>query len=432
MLKRLKELLSAMKRIEKDGFPDESDAAIYFEEKEEVLEEIGKVLGEFETNYSEEIEALKATIKTLRDNLKNQADSPRILTTDEFYLNLGKTIAGVWMKNQQILGELNAVPNFKSESWVNPKDVHWEVGKGWVGKAPLDTPMGDMATNDQYLINPIYENKIMTEAARKSVMMNLVTNRPMSGPSVFLSQRTRGGVILSWLTSYGQEITGSKPEMEQRVELKAYTLAGFIPWYDEFEEDIFADLGRMFVEEFIEAYGREFDTQCLIADAAPYTGALKAAGVESHMIKSSSIYGISFLDFREASLKVPSTERRDCAWFINETVLSRVTSERDTEGRPIWRGPNDGKPGRIDGYPYHECDILPATGENIKNAPFAIFMNPKRIKHGNRKGMELKRFDGTTESLKYGEIFLRFRKRDGFLVTRPKKNMVVLKCKGGN
>ena len=204
------------------------------------------------------------------------------------------------------------------------------------------------------------------------------------------------------------------------------------PWYDEFEEDIYADLGRIFVEEFIEAYGREFDEQCLTANASPYTGALNATGVESHMIKSSSMYGISFLDFREAALMVPSTERRDCAWFINETVLSRVTSERDTEGRPIWRGPSDGKPGRIDGYPYHECDILPATGDNIKNAPFAIFMNPKRIKHGNRKGMELKRFDGTTESLKYGEIFLRFRKRDGFLVTRPKKNMVVLKCKGGN
>ncbi|MDC7228515.1 MAG: phage major capsid protein, partial [Spirochaetales bacterium] len=162
MLKRLKELLAAMKRIEKDGFPDEGDAKSYFEEKEEVLEEIGKVLGELETSYSEEIEAMKATIKTLRDSLKDQADSPRVLTVDEFYLNLGKTIAGVWLKNQQMLGELHAVPNYKNESWVNPKDVNWAVGKGWVGKAPLDTPMGDMATNDQYLINPIYENKIMT------------------------------------------------------------------------------------------------------------------------------------------------------------------------------------------------------------------------------------------------------------------------------
>ena len=89
-------------------------------------------------------------------------------------------------------------------------------------------------------------------------------------------------------------------------------------------------------------------------------------------------------------LKVPAEERRNCAWFLHETLLSRVTSLQDTEGRPVWRGPNESKPGSLDGYPYHECDILPQAGENLKNAPFAIFMNPKRIQHGNRKGMELK------------------------------------------
>ena len=54
-------------------------------------------------------------------------------------------------------------------------------------------------------------------------------------------------------------------------------------------------------------------------------------------------------------------------------------------------------------------------------------MNPKKILHGNRKGIEIKRFDETTESLEYGELFLRFRKRDGFLVTRANANVVALK-----
>jgi hypothetical protein len=43
----------------------------------------------------------------------------------------------------------------------------------------------------------------------------------------------------------------------------------------------------------------------------------------------------------------------------------------------------------------------------------------ERIQHGNRKGIEIKKFDGTTDSMEYGELFLRFLKRDGFLVTRP-------------
>ena len=64
-----------------------------------------------------------------------------------------------------------------------------------------------------------------------------------------------------------------------------------------------------------------------------------------------------------------------------------------------------------------------------KDQALAVFMNPKRIQHGNRRGIEIKRFDCTTESLEYGELFLRFRKRDSFLVTRPKGNIVVLKTK---
>jgi hypothetical protein len=59
-------------------------------------------------------------------------------------------------------------------------------------------------------------------------------------------------------------------------------------------------------------------------------------------------------------------------------------------------------------------------------------MNPKRIQHGDRKGIEIKKFDQTTESMQYGELFLRFRKRDGFLVTRPTENMVILKTKAAS
>ena len=382
-----------------------------------------------ESGYSQELEGLKGSIKILKDGIRDGAPRSRQLSRDEFCFNLGKTIAAVWRNNLGQLGELKAVPNIKGENWVNPGKMSWEAGKGWLQKDSLGTPMGDLSGNDQYLINPIYESQIMSDAREISVMMSLVSNRPMSGPSIFLPQRDRGGVILNWLTSYGQKITDSKPSMGSRVELKAYTLAGFIPWYDEFEEDVYADLGQMFIEEFTDAYAKEFDRQCLTADAAPFTGAMASKGVISHTIKSASPYGLSYLDFRDAVLKVPAEERRQCRWFLHESILSRVTSLQDSDGRPVWRGPSDGKPGLLDGYPYTECSLLPQGSEVKKDEPFAIFMNPKRIQHGNRKGLELKRFDGTSESLQYGEIFLRFRKRDGFLVTRPEKNMVVLKCK---
>jgi HK97 family phage major capsid protein len=329
---------------------------------------------------------------------------------------------------------LSFSPNLKAaENWTNPRDVSWGE-KGWSvsEKAALGSPMGNMATNDQYLINPIYETEIMQDAAKKSVMMNLVRHRPMLGPSIFLPTRERGGVQLHWLTAYGQQITGSKPQGAQRVELKAYTLAGFIPWYDEFEEDVFIDLGAMFIDEFTEVDGQEFDKQCLLADDDPFTGAMAATGVVTVAIGSADIQDLTWKDFRDAVYKVPAEERKDCAWFLHETLLNHIANIEDADGRPIWRRPTEAMPGKLDLYPYHEVSILPQLADIGPDSPFAIFMNPKRIQHGDRKGIEIKKFDQTTESMQYAELFLRFRKRDGFLVTRPAKNMVMLKTKASS
>ena len=429
LLKAIRQKLADMKKIESTGFTDPAKAAEYFKDKEILLEEMAKTLETVTSNQSTQIAALEGTIKSLRDELKTQTKYPKELTRRELLYNLGKGIAAAWSGNHKTLAELAFSPNLKSDNWTNPKEVSWSE-KGWtVSKAVLGEPMGNMATNDQYLINPIYETEIMSEVAKKSVMMPLVRHRPMMGPSIFLPTRDRGGVQLNWLTAYGQKIEGSKPRGAERVELKAYTLAGFIPWFDEFEEDVFTDLGAMFVDEFLETYGQEFDRQCLLADSDPFTGAMACSDVTKVTIAGNSIDDLTWKDFRDAVYRVPAEERKDCAWFLNETVLNHIASIQDTNGRPIWRGPTEAMPGRLDLYPYHEVSILPQIADIEEDQAFAIFCNPKRIQHGNRRGIELKKFDATTESLEYGELFLRFRKRDGFLVTRPKNNMVILKTK---
>lgn len=430
MLLALDDKLKGMKRVEKTGFTNEEAAAEYFSEKEGILEALGKNLGEIKNATTTELEALKGTLREMRINLKAQSSSPKELTRSDLCYQLGRALAAAWTGNSQTLGELKCSPNLKSDNWNNPRDFAWTPEKGFQlsnTKAALGEPMGNIATNEQFLINPIYETAIMQDAAKLSVMMNLVKHRPMTGPSIFLPQRERGGVELKWLTAYGQKIDGSKPQGATRVELKAYTLAGFIPWFDEFEEDVFVDLGSMFIDEFTETYALEFDKQCLLANNAPFTGAFNAADIKTKTISGAAVAALTYKDLREAVLMVPAEERKDCRWFLHESVLAHVTGIVDANGRPIWRGPMDGKPGTVDGYAYTESHILPQMGDIGTNQSFAIFMNPKRIIHGNRKGVEIKRFDATTESLEYGELFLRFRKRDGFLVTRAKGNMVTLK-----
>jgi HK97 family phage major capsid protein len=429
LLKAIRQKLTEMKKIESTGFTDQAKAAEYFQDKEMILEGIVKTLETITEKENKEVENLKNTVKTLREEIKGQVKNPREFSRRELLYNLGKGIAAAWSGNHKALAELSFSPNLKSDNWTNPKDVSWGE-KGWtVNKAALGEPMGNMATNEQFLINPIYETEIMTDAAKKSVMMNLVRHRPMIAPSIFLPTRDRGGVQLNWLTAYGQKIEGSKPKGAERVELKAYTLAGYIPWYDEFEEDVFVDLGAMFVDEFTETYGQEFDRQCLLADNDPFTGAMACSDITEVAIKGNTINDLTWKDFRDAVYKVPAEERKDCAWFLNETVLNHIANIEDTTGNPIWRRPTEAMPGRLDLYPYHEVSILPQIADIGANEIFAIFLNPKRIQHGNRRGIELKKFDSTTESLEYGELFLRFRKRDGFLVTRPKNNMVALKTK---
>ena len=430
LMAAVKVRLKAMQKIEGTGFTDGAKAKAYFEEKELILEDIVKAVEEAAEAQNAETEALKETMRHLRGELKVQAAYPRELSRRELQQRLGRALSAAWTGNNATLAELAFTPNLRADNWTNPREVSWTADKGWkIEKAALGDPMGNLATNEQYLINPIYETEIMTDAAKRSVMMNLVKHRPMTGPSIFLPTRDRGGVQLNWLTAYGQQIVGSKPKGAERVELKAYTLAGYIPWYDEFEEDVFTDLGALFMEEFAEVYGQEFDRQCLTAAADPFTGALAAADVTEVEIAGANALGISWKDFRDAVYKVPAEERKDCAWFLHETVLNHVANIEDADGRPIWRAPTEAMPGKLDLYPYHEVSILPQMADIGADEVFAIFMNPKRIQHGNRRGIEIKKFDGTTESLEYGELFLRFRKRDGFLVTRPKGNMVVLKTK---
>jgi HK97 family phage major capsid protein len=435
LLKAIKQKIADMKKIELTGFTNTETATAYFQEKEVILEGIVKTLETITVQETGEVEALHKTVKALRDEIKGQASNPRELTRRELLYNLGKGIAAAWSGNNKTLAELAFSPNFKSDNWTNPKDVTWGE-KGWTvskasgGGSPLGEPMGNMSpNNEQFLINPIYETEIMSDVAKKSVMMNLVRHRPMISPSIFLPTRDRGGVQLHWLTAYGQKIEGSKPKGAERVELKAYTLAGYIPWFDEYEEDVFVDLGAMFVSEFVETYGQEFDRQCLLADNDPFTGAMACSDVTKVTIAGNTIDKLTWKDFRDAVYKVPAEERKDCSWFLNETVLNHLANIEDTTGRPIWRRPTEAMPGRLDLYPYHEVSILPQISEIEADKNIAIFMNPKRINHGNRRGIELKKFDQTTESLEYGELFLRFRKRDGFLVTRPKGNMVILKTK---
>jgi hypothetical protein len=212
MIAAVKRKLADMKKIEAAGFGDPAKAAEYFTEKEIILEDIVKALEAATDEQGAETEALKSTVKALRGELKGQAANPRELSRRELCYGLGKGIAAAWAGNHKALGELSFTPNLKADNWTNPREVSWgEKGFTVSEKAALGNPMGNLAANDQYLINPVYETEIMQDAAKKSVMMNLVRHRPMMGPSIFLPHGTGAGCSCIGLRPTGSRSPARNP-----------------------------------------------------------------------------------------------------------------------------------------------------------------------------------------------------------------------------
>jgi HK97 family phage major capsid protein len=430
LLAAIKQQIAQMKKIDETGFTKTETATAYLQEKEVILEAIVKTLETITVQETAEMKALKETVKELRDGIKNQAAYPKELTEKELHYQLGRGVVATYQKNNAVLAEVGFSPNSGQETWTNPKDVSWVMGKGWIReRAAAGDPMGDLTTADRFLINPAYETELVSIAEHKSVMMGLVDTSPMTTASVIIPVEEAVDVNLEWLNAYGDEITEVKQPKTDKVELKALTCAGFVRFYDEFAEDTFIEMGKMFVKKFIGAYAREFDKQCLTADNSPFTGALKSSKAINVAIKGSTINDLTWEDFRDAVIKVPAEERRFCRWFLHETVLNHVMNLKDANGNPIVRRPMEKMPGTLDLYPYTESHIMPQFSEIEENTPFAVFVNPMRINHRNRKGIELRRFEDTSESMKYGTLALRFRKRDAFGLVIPKDHMVVLKTK---
>lgn len=149
LLKAIRKKIADMRKIELTGFTNTATATEYFQEKEIILEDIVKTLETITVQETTEVEALKGTVKALREEMKGQAKSPRELSRRELLYNLGKGIAAAWTGNQKVLADLAFSPNLKSDNWTNPKDVSWGEKGFVINKAALGEPMGNMSPNNE-------------------------------------------------------------------------------------------------------------------------------------------------------------------------------------------------------------------------------------------------------------------------------------------
>ena len=441
----LKQLLSRIKSaraLEKDGFADQKQAFEYLTEREGLLGEVANALSEIGETVDQEVTALKSQLGEAMKKLAEKPVEIREKTRDDFLTDIGRFVRAATRKNEAEIDALKGSPNTKEKTgdWDSSRSFQFNAEKGKFErtshaseKALIGTPFGTSG-DGTYVINPIYERELIRYALEKSDTMDIVRNIPMAANQISWPTLSRNSGALTWLSATGDAISEvGKPDFGTRVLLTAATLAGYIPWFDEFEDDVQINLsfGQLFSEMFAELYAQEFDNQVLNAATAPFKGIFRMTGVGEclkHYIAGTNPTGIQIDDFRDAPLKIPRADRGNGMWLVSESLVSYLISLRNTVGDFLIQPPMDPThPGKLCGFPYRECRDIVNISECGSNTPFAWFGDPRRILwHGDRKAIEIRSFMETTESMIYGEQFIRFRKRDAFKVVQPDLSVLLM------
>ena len=311
------------------------------------------------------------------------------------------------------LAKLGCVPNreIAKDEWKS---------EGWEMKSDIGTPLRGDSASGSYLIPQLYASDVMRIAAQSSQMMPLVRNVPMANRSIIWPAES-ATLHMHWPTNEATAKTESTYTFTY-ITLAAQTCAGFVPITEELNEDSMVPLGAYFRDIFGEAWGKEFDTQALVANAAPYTGVLRAASVNSVLMGTgrTNFNGVNVDDlFSLVTALTTSNKRTGARFFMHPTVLDYLCNVKNDMGDYIVRRATEGRPGSLLGYPFTEVDAMPAIADTAASTPFIAFGNPKFILHGDRVGFEFRIFDQTEAAMQYDRIFLRCRLRQAFLVAIP-------------
>jgi len=392
---------------------------------------LGKYLGEL-TKTVEELRAENAGLKKTQEDDAKKVDKAfgeitsfvkgKWKETEPEHLkeyNLGKIVklmvdekGGVRAATEE-LAKLGCSPNRE----VAPGD--WK-SEGWQMKSDIGTPLRGDSTTGSYLVPTLYASEVMRVAASNSAMMPLVRNIPMSNRSIQWPAES-ATLHMHWPTNEATAKTESTYTFTY-VTLSAYTCAGFIPITEELNEDSLVPLGAYFRDIFGEAWGSEFDTQALVANGAPCTGAMYASGVTLVNMGSgrTGFTDVNPDDLNALIASLTTQAKRQGARFIaHPTVWDYLCNVKNDIGDYVVRRAVDGRPASLLGYPYTECDMMPAVSDSAVSTKFMLFGNPSRILHGDRVGFEFRIFDQTEAAMQYDRIFLRCRLRQAFLVAIP-------------
>lgn len=393
--------------------PDLNKFAEATENKIEAIEAQAAKMGDVEKaledneNMKKELDMTKKTLAEVKETLKERF---AIKSADEKQYNIGKFLVAT--KN----GDINSIYEAGGKLSVN------DSNEGFKSKAAPDlgTPLRGDAVTGSYLVPEAWASEILRIPTDPSAVMGKVRHVPMNVRKINFPKAS-DVVAFTAVTNEITAKTEDNPTFSE-VELECETFAAWIAYTEELDEDSVVGLGSYFAELFREAYLTTFDTQVLVANAAPFTGIIRNSSVNSVSM------GAGNVSFDDATLDdlidlvagLTTQAKRSGAMFImNPTILDNFKKIKDDNGNYIYAQPGLAQPGQLWGYPVLTSDVMPANSDSAVSTPFIAFGNPKHLLWGDRVGLEIKSFNDTSDNMVYDRLFIRARIRQAFVAANP-------------
>jgi HK97 family phage major capsid protein len=444
LLKRAADLLSKgiqLNSIAKIGAGDEKDLGEYMLEREKFLEEVTKFLTDMPSSLEKEFEQINNELLTLKKNVLTHSqpekeltkkDVAKAITRAAMYAVFGKSA----FNEEESLKELKNI--VFPGSFMGDKTDRARFFR----KDAIDTPLDPGGTNAGLTINPIYERELLKYLPEYSDMAGFTRRMPMIAPqhsypvlssrSFVMTRTAATSAGTSWSDSSKIADSATGPTFGTRVTLQATTLAAYIPWIDEFADDIQVteSLDSLMLECVMEALAEDFDFNVLTADSGDsgveYDGLLNTDDVKTYTVSAQTLSGVMPDELKTALLTIARTERDGGYWIVHESVLDQLAKVRNAIGDyMIWTPPTGENPGKLASKPYIEAHLMPDYAELAPGDTFLAYAKPENLWVGERAGLEVKKFDATIYNLEYGENFTRWRLRNGYKVVKPEASLLV-------
>jgi HK97 family phage major capsid protein len=429
LAKNLAERGMSLKGYQEAGVSSKEDLGVFLNERDKWMEDCSKFLKDLPSELEQKFTEVTAALENMKKSLKESKTIDKELEKKDVAMAFAKA-ALFSIKGMGAFSGDNPQEDMKKIIRPGELSINDKGRINFGAKAATATELAPGTTQAGYIILPVYEREIIKYAAEKSDLMGMTREMPMfapqhsypvfSGRSITKTRTSADSSGTAWSAASKMAAASDGPSWAARVTMLATTLATYIPWIDEFEDDIQINesLAALMLECWTEAFGIDFDDNMLVADSSlsawEYDGLLKEAG-KSFVIGASSVAGMSPDKLLNIPQQVSRMERDGLIYLLHETVLSEMMKKKNAVGDYLfWTPPVGDKPAKLGGYSYQECNRMPSLSEIEPGDTFMTLVNPDNMWYGLRAGLDIRMFDGTMLALEYQQNFVRYRIRNAF------------------